>query len=212
MEKLNATATTAAATMKKSSKKIDWTETKTHRPEKRGFFLPCDHSGPCKKGVCDCVDEDVACEQTCLCSETCKRRYQGCTCGRRRKPCRTENCECVMLNRECEPELCHSCGSAEALDPLNRADGNILSSTCDNVNLQRGTPKRTLLGISEVEGYGLFMGQAVKAREYLGEYVGELVSATEAERRGVIYDMQELSYLFAVNRGTQGQALKGVSH
>lgn len=189
-------------TQKKSpATAIEWAETRTHRHEKRNLFVPCNHSGPCMKNFCDCADEDVACERSCLCSRACKRRYQGCSCGKKGKRCRTDRCECVTLNRECEPDLCTGCGAVEALDPANRYDDEILSRACGNVNLQRGIPKRTLLGISEVEGYGLFMGEGVKAREYLGEYVGELISAAEAERRGAIYDLQGLSYLFSVNKG-----------
>lgn len=193
----------SGTTQKKlSGTPIDWAETKTHRHDKRNLFIPCNHPGPCIKNVCSCADEDVACEKSCLCSGTCRRRYQGCSCGKKAKPCRTDRCECVALNRECEPDLCSGCGAVEALDPKHRYEDNILGHTCGNVNLQRGVPKRTLLGISEVEGYGLFMGEAVKAKQYLGEYVGELISAAEAERRGAIYDLQQLSYLFAVNNGT----------
>ncbi|KAI9783004.1 MAG: hypothetical protein M1816_001618 [Peltula sp. TS41687] len=94
------------------------------------------------------------------------------------------------------------------MDPTNRYNDGILRNACGNVNVQRGSPKRTLLGISEVEGYGLFMGEPVKAKEYLGEYVGELVSTTEASRRGEIYQLQALSYLFSVNKGQDADATR----
>lgn len=115
--------------------------------------------------------------------------------------CRTDRCECYALNRECDADLCGTCGAAEILDPSNRGDESILAQHCGNVNLQKGVPKRTLLGTSEVQGYGLFMGEAVKAGEFLGEYVGDVLSSAEAERRGAIYNRQQLSYLFTLNKG-----------
>ena len=115
--------------------------------------------------------------------------------------CQTSRCECVSTNRECDPDLCSACGAAEVLDLANCEDDSAPKPCCRNVGLQRGIPKRTLLGVSEVEGYGLFMGEAVKAEEFLGEYVGEVLSSGEAERRGAIYHLQKLSYLFDLNKG-----------
>ncbi|MCJ1376650.1 hypothetical protein MMC20_007893 [Loxospora ochrophaea] len=44
------------------------------------------------------------------------------------------------------------------------------------------------------------MGEPVKKGEFLGEYVGEVVSNDEAETRGLIYNKRNLSYLFSLNR------------
>ncbi|MCJ1485939.1 hypothetical protein MMC06_006115 [Schaereria dolodes] len=51
-----------------------------------------------------------------------------------------------------------------------------------------------------MSGWGLYIGEAVKAGEYLGEYVGEIISKEESERRGLIYNKRNLSYLFNLNR------------
>ncbi|KAI9838750.1 MAG: hypothetical protein M1837_002348 [Sclerophora amabilis] len=83
--------------------------------------------------------------------------------------------------------LCATCGAGERLDPLNRGK-DVAHRLCRNVNLQINKPKRTLLGTSNVAGYGLFAGETVKAGEYLGEYSGEVISSQEAERRGGLYD------------------------
>ena len=76
---------------------------------------------------------------------------------------------------------------------------------CTNVYLQRGIPRRTLLGHSKLlasggmSGWGLYMGEPLKNGDYIGEYVGEVVSREEGEQRGLIYDKRNMSYLFDLN-------------
>ncbi|KAL7267775.1 hypothetical protein RUND412_009625 [Rhizina undulata] len=86
------------------------------------------------------------------------------------------------------------------LDPVNRYDPTFVETHCQNIWLQRDMPKRTLLGISSVAGFGLLMGQDVKAGEFLGEYKGEVISSEEAERRGKVYDKRGVSFLFNLNQ------------
>ena len=51
------------------------------------------------------------------------------------------------------------------------------------------------------------MGEPVKKGEFLGEYVGEVVSNDEAETRGLIYNKRNLSYLFSLNRSKSSDFL-----
>ena len=44
------------------------------------------------------------------------------------------------------------------------------------------------------------MGEPLKAGDYFGEYTGEVISGSEADRRGVIYDLRQLSYLFTITK------------
>lgn len=44
-----------------------------------------------------------------------------------------------------------------------------------------------LLGESGVHGWGVFVKDDVEKGEYIHEYIGELVSQEEADRRGQIY-------------------------
>ncbi|KAF4540805.1 Set domain-containing protein [Lasiodiplodia theobromae] len=94
---------------------------------------------------------------------------------------KNNKCECWALNRECDPDLCASCGAAEVLDPINRYNDALYRQKCGNVNIQRNVPKRTLLGQSEVQGFGLYAGERLKAGEYIGEYKGEIVTKEEAQ-------------------------------
>jgi histone-lysine N-methyltransferase EZH2 len=48
-------------------------------------------------------------------------------------------------------------------------------------------------------GWGAFLGQVAAKDDFLGEYVGELLSQAEADRRGKAYDRSNNSYLFGVN-------------
>lgn len=170
----------------------------THVHDKRQGFQACRHLGNCTD-TCPCVKQRVTCEKSCTCSATCPRRWQGCKCRQQEKPCTGESCLCISANRECDPDLCGGCGAAEALDPATRYNEQVISKRCQNVALQRDMPVRTLLGRSSVAGFGLFVGEPVRAKGFLGEYKGELITSEEAERRGKLYDKRGVSFLFNLN-------------
>ena len=46
------------------------------------------------------------------------------------------------------------------------------------------------------KGWGLRTLEPIPKGSFVGEYLGEIISAEEAERRGQIYDAQKQSYLF----------------
>ncbi len=58
-----------------------------------------------------------------------------------------------------------------------------------------------MMGESQLDnvGFGLYLGEPAKKGEYLGEYTGEVISSAEAERRGIVYDRKNLSFLFDLN-------------
>ncbi|EFQ93880.1 hypothetical protein CFE70_008882 [Pyrenophora teres f. teres 0-1] len=169
--------------------------------EKRKPFFPCNHNGSCESAKCRCYREGINCEKTCNCSQLCNRRYPGCTCSRGpvKRACVSSTCLCVKFNRECDADLCGSCGATEVLDPVNRYDEDLAKKSCGNVAIQRGVPRKTLLGHSEVHGFGLYMGEDIKSGEYIGEYTGEAISVNEGDRRVTIYDYQKTMYLFRLN-------------
>lgn len=167
-------------------------------PEKRDTFIPCNHDGECDK-TCRCRMDNVPCEKACGCFPHCDRQFQGCQCKRQGKICTTNNCVCRRFNRECDQDLCGTCGADEALDPLNR--GQALAKVCSNIAMQRGLPKRTLVGISNVAGFGLFSAEEMATGDFIGEYKGEITSAEESDRRGNIYHHSGAFYEFNVNQG-----------
>jgi SET domain-containing protein len=81
---------------------------------------------------------------------------------------------------------------------------------CANVCIQREMPKRTLIGKSGIAGWGLFMGEKIKAGQFLGEYKGEIISNEESERRGLLYDKKGVSFLFTLNKGPSSTALTDI--
>ena len=193
---------TAPMVAKKPSSLDCWQEdSDAHRHEFHTPFKPCSHVGPCDHR-CSCFENGVACEWICGCDRGCLRRFRGCACAAKGKKTCYENdkCPCWRLNRECDPWLCRSCGVLEVLDPVNRYDEEVQKSRCKNASLQLDVPKRTLKGLSEVQGWGLFAGEDIAKNEFIGEYKGEIVSKEEADRRGAVYHHRGLEYLFSLNK------------
>ncbi|VUC38260.1 unnamed protein product [Clonostachys rosea] len=148
----------------------------------------CDHDGPCSPSneKCPCAKKGHFCEKFCGCTvENCAYKFTGCDCGLRGKPChqKGEECICVQLNRECDPDLCHSCGAFERADPKNARKTELLATGCQNCSLQRGSTKDLVLGKSQFHGYGLYSSEPIRKDEFIIEYVGELVSGEEGDRR-----------------------------
>ncbi|KAK2590245.1 hypothetical protein QQS21_012076 [Conoideocrella luteorostrata] len=189
----------------------DWQDhTISHAHQRRENLEPCSHEGPCAPRICPCVDADVLCEKFCGCTvENCAYKFTGCACHSQGKTCQQNKkekpCICVQLNRECDPQLCGSCGVLERADPLNANDTELHASGCQNCDLQRGLGKSLLLGQSQLEGcgYGLFTAENIAQDEFIVEYVGELITHDEGvrreARRGNVFDEESnVSYVFTL--------------
>ncbi|KAK0787682.1 hypothetical protein LTR75_012819 [Friedmanniomyces endolithicus] len=194
-----------------SKRTLQYWQKLEHQSEEREPFRPCNHPGtPCEDALCSCFTEKFTCEKTCACSLDCLRRFQGCTC-RHDKPRKNqsmmcfedERCFCFKLNRECDPDLCGTCGVGDVLNPLYRFDPVMQMGRCQHASIQRGVTKRTVIGDSRIHGLGLYAGENVKECEFVGEYKGELIDTAESDRRGAVYEHQKLSYLFSVNKSQE---------
>ena len=173
--------------------------TEAHDHKEMRQANPCAHSGPCTIS-CPCVKANILCEAICSCPNDCPRRFTGCSCleltGR---CCSTENCICIQLNRECGP-LCGSCGAVERIHPDNRHNDALFATGCQNVVLQRGVSKRLIIGESQLAGFGAYTAEFIPKGGFIDEYLGELISHQEADRRGIVYDRRFLSFLFDLNK------------
>lgn len=77
------------------------------------------------------------------------------------------------MNRECGPH-CVSCGAIPRINPANKHYDELFTTGCQNVSLQRGVPRKVVLGESQLAGFGLYLAEAVRKGQFIMEYAGEV--------------------------------------
>ena len=186
---------------KKRKEKIEYTSMKNYNQrwldriqsrEIHPAFIPCDHDSPCNDETCSCVQNAFFCTKHCGWGSKSRNFFRGCAC--KAGQCRSNSCSCYAAKRECDPDLCRTCGACT--DPPNVPAGD--GQRCRNDNLSMRRHAHLLLAESSIgdAGWGVYTKRALKKGDFVHEYVGEVISQEEAERRGIIYDKLNRSYLF----------------
>ena len=173
------------------------------------FFFPCLHDNPCSDSKnCTCIQNRFFCTPACGWNRRSPNFFRGCDCIAK---C-TTTCTCFLAKRECDPDLC-KCTVAK--DPPNQL---ITTQRCRNDNMTMSRSPPLLIGVSDVSGWGVFTRRPLNAGDYVGKYVGEVMSQEEAERRGLIADEKEVSYLFlmasdvSIDACRKGSKVRFVNH
>lgn len=159
---------------------------------------------PCLLGETNEKDEIInrkCCEKFCSCRTDCEYRFLGCNCQYGK--CNTKSCVCFANSRECDPDLCRSCCSAQAVKEKSSLTMHSRSSTlvlCQNVKVQVKYKKRTALSPSLIEGAGtgLILLEGASKDDFIIEYTGELINENETNRRASVYDYRQHSYIFSM--------------
>lgn len=184
-----------------------------NKNQKPREFVACSHEGPCSRANCWCVQNGGFCEKYCCCGPSCSHKFPGCKCHSK---CSTKACPCYAANRSCDPDLCGVCGASipAALVPRVESHFDAVRSgritvpglepadckmCCNTSFIHKRSGKRILMAPSAIHGWGAFIEKSAERHEFITEYVGEVISQEEADRRGKIYDKINQSYLFTMN-------------
>ena len=126
------------------------------------------------------------CTKFCVNGAASRNFFQGCRC---KSNCQTKACPCFAAKRECDPDLCTTCGACT--DPEGVLAGDSCSKqNCRNDGISMRRHKHLLVGVSGIKdaGWGLYTKNALSKDDFIQEYTGELISQEEADRRGRVYD------------------------
>ncbi|XP_004515047.1 histone-lysine N-methyltransferase EZA1-like [Cicer arietinum] len=191
-----------------------WRRISEGKDEPYKHYTPCGCEGMCGK-QCPCLLKGSCCEKYCGCGKQCRNRFRGCHCVK--SQCRSRQCPCFAAARECDPDVCRSCwiscGDGSLGEPPHRGDG-----LCENMKLLLRKKQRILLAKSNVAGWGAFLKNPANKNDFLGEYTGEVISYTEAEKRSKLYERADFSFLFdlddqcVLDAYRKGDKLKFANH
>lgn len=143
---------------------------------------PCAHAGPCTTAMCSCYASKLRCHLACRCGVSCSRQWPACSCQR----CDQGSCPCFLSKRECAPGICVRCDAGGRGSRLRQ---------CSNTNMQRQASKPLEIKTG-LFGLGAFATQDIAANEFIGTYVGHIMSNSAAERTGDITRHNRRNYLF----------------
>ena len=161
---------------------------------KKDEYFPCYHyDGKCDQSNCYCLQGFGYCDKYCGCDLNCVHRFPGCSCGP--NMCQVSlSCFCIENHIECDSERCKKCCS----DINIRIVKDHSKFYCPNTAATYHLKTRLLVGKSNICGLGIFAGQVLLEHEFIGEYIGEFINRAEREKRMLVYELIDNSYLFEI--------------
>jgi len=207
-----------------------------------GSCLDPESNCQCVKNSTFC-EKYCACSKSC-CNRFLGCQCKGCQCRTRACPCfvASRECDpdlctsCVNLPQDGDsvlypvnnkkPKKDKKVGSEDDPGASPREGGGNSEdeqeeanrTTCYNVAMQLQCRKQIYLGRSSIHGWGAYLSSPAQKNELITEYLGELISQEEADRRGKIYDKLNRSYLFNLNEefvvdaARKGNKIKFANH
>lgn len=189
-------------------------------------FIPCDHDGACHLNKdCTCYANSRICQTSCGCNalrycqegsrivrkgEDCSLTQAGCDCVD--GCCNDSSCQCFATNKAaCLPDEC-ACDCR--IPPW---EISVRDRKCKSADIIIRRHKKTFVGKSEIEGYGLFAGDYFDEGDLVGEYVGgqwnfdmvdSVLAVGEVKERTYAYDVQNVT----IDGTMFGAKIKFVNH
>mmetsp|Transcript_39799 Transcript_39799/g.93262 ORF Transcript_39799/g.93262 Transcript_39799/m.93262 type:complete len:1002 (-) Transcript_39799:365-3370(-) len=181
-------------------------------------FDPCDHGDEqCTEDNCSCVQRKIFCTKHCALGHRSRNFFRGCQCTHGN--CSRQSCSCFAAGRECDPDLCACCGAGcDTDDVVSSPKQQINRGRNNNIGMRHNKMLLVAVSTFPAAGWGLFIRHAISKDEFIGEYIGELVSNEEADRRGQLYDRMNRSYLFdlttdhVVDAARKGNKTRFINH
>ena len=159
----------------------------------------CEHPSRCATDACPCFKVDRECDpDACTSCGAHHHPSSGVDNAGTARPLNASVAGCVV-KKQLWRRAPHPSPAADGLLPRRREDDGVAMRRCRNVQAQLGLRARLVLGRSAAHGLGVFVAQAASRGDFVGEYVGELVTTATGHSRGVIYDAQHVSYLYAAS-------------
>jgi len=188
-----------------------------------------DHEGTCTQESCDCLKNRSSCEKFCFCRGRCKSEYPGCfcvngcnascSCATNMRECDPDICKCCTfngvknnsnsnnklnqkseINKDFSLNLDQKNYLGVGIKNSHNNNNKILFFDCGNCSIFIGKRKKTCVSQSLVaDNYGLFANEDIDKDDFICEYIGELLSREETDRRSVFNDQLGLNYFFKLN-------------
>lgn len=172
-------------------------------------FTACDHPGPCTEEVCPCVRRHKYCETRCGCHHdryvskngkivsdeklaTCGQTQSNCDCVG--GTCSTSSCSCRENGVACVPGVC-GCDATKLPSEVHMRERK-----CRNSDFIVGRHKRTLVGKSNIDGFGLFAGCDFEKGEVVGLYDGVLWSSNLVEAATAVGEALKRTFAFNITK------------